>query len=146
MIEEKTLNNWLEFVALVDKLDVGPINKVNYIYRGHAVDTWELKSSFHRIADVNKLSTLDLLEIENEALKRFKTQAHQFLPSNVITNTSDVTGWWGLMQHYGAATRRLDWSLSPFVAAYNACIEYPSCSGAIWVLHSSRLGTSLTVG
>jgi hypothetical protein len=42
--------------------------------------------------------------------------------------------WWMLMQHYGAPTRALDWTRSPFVAAYFAVRDNPRADGTVfWV-------------
>jgi hypothetical protein len=40
-----------------------------------------------------------------------------------------------LMQHYKAPTRLLDWSYSPYLAAYFACSSNPNIDGAIWALN-----------
>ena len=49
----------------------------------------------------------------------------------------DLLGWLGLMRHYGAPTRLLDWTMSPFVACYFA---YESLTdthdGALWGLEA----------
>ncbi len=47
---------------------------------------------------------------------------------------NDPTKWWSLMQHYGAATWLLDWTYSPFVALYFACVERPDRDGAVWIV------------
>jgi hypothetical protein len=44
-------------------------------------------------------------------------------------------GWWSIMQHYGAPTRLLDWTKSPFAAAYFAVGGHFDKPGAIWIVH-----------
>jgi FRG domain-containing protein len=45
------------------------------------------------------------------------------------------------MQHYGAPTRLLDWTHSPFVAAYFACENHPDKDGAVWAVHAGTVNT-----
>lgn len=56
-------------------------------------------------------------------LKSFQQQAHLFVDKSWLPCPSDRFEWWALMQHYGVPTRLLDWSVSPYVAAYNACCD-----------------------
>jgi hypothetical protein len=44
------------------------------------------------------------------------------------------------MQHYGAPTRLLDWTASPYVAAYFAIESGDDTDGLIWVLNDWALG------
>lgn len=43
------------------------------------------------------------------------------------------------MQNHGCPTRLLDWTKSPYVAAYFAVESLPEKDGAIWLFHSNRL-------
>jgi FRG domain len=44
-----------------------------------------------------------------------------------------------LMQHYGAPTRLLDWTLSPWVACYFAAQEHHDEDAAIWIFNRDEL-------
>jgi hypothetical protein len=43
------------------------------------------------------------------------------------------------MQHHWAPTRLLDWSYSPYVAAYFAVNQEPDADGALWMVHGASL-------
>jgi hypothetical protein len=55
---------------------------------------------------------------------------------------SDLESWM-LMQHHYAPTRLLDWTLSPYVAAYFACRDNIKENGAVWILHGGFLHTQM---
>jgi hypothetical protein len=57
-------------------------------------------------------------EIEEGLIRRFRREAHLFLPSEPAEG--DRIGWLSLMRHHGAPTRLLDWSFSFFVAVHFA--------------------------
>jgi hypothetical protein len=50
----------------------------------------------------------------------------------------DKWHWYFLMQHYGAPTRILDWTVNPLVALYFAVRERIEENGAVWVVDPWR--------
>jgi hypothetical protein len=100
-----------------------------WVFRGQAQDEWELKTSLER-----ESFSVPLEVAESRMLSEVQRRAHHFLsPLHVPENTIE---WLALMQHHGAPTRLLDWTRSPFVAAYFA-VENASRSGrcAVWCLN-----------
>jgi len=101
--------------------------KRSYIWRGQRRSDWSLSSSLDRL--FAKLGFLtagpDLLEARSEAhLKTFRHAARGRRGPNPAA--LDENEWWALSQHFGLATPLLDWTLSPFAAAYFAFEELTS--------------------
>ncbi len=85
----------------------------NYVFRGHASENWKLESTLKR-----KMIETGNEEIEHKALETFQKhclgrRGHN--PSSLSENE-----WWALGQHFGLDTPLLDWSDSPYVAAFFA--------------------------
>lgn len=51
---------------------------------------------------------------------------------------ADQWHWYFLMQHYGAPTRLLDWTINPLVALYLAVCDEPDQDGAVWIIDPWR--------
>jgi hypothetical protein len=117
LVEE--LSSWEEFHQKVMNLTA----KRGYIWRGQKKDKdndkpWFLKSSFDRnLGSENKASRDELLKRHIGKVKREMEQSHP----NVLPNREDDI--WALGQHYGLETPLLDWTLSPYIAAYFAFEE-----------------------
>lgn len=100
-----TLNSWDEYITIVPKLFK------NYIFRGQQNSKWELESSYDR--SIHKKVGVT----EQSLLESFRFSASTLGLTNL---PSSRLGWLALMQHLGGPTRLLDFSFSPFIAAYFA--------------------------
>ncbi len=111
----------------------------DYLFRGQGDSAWSLQPSFTRVARQRGLDRNKALQLEWESVVRFSVTAKNLLPLSNTFQLSlkpgqiDPVGWGPLMQHYGAPTRQLDWSMSPWVALYFSCFEKEESDGALWI-------------
>jgi hypothetical protein len=141
-VPERLVQSWDEFTRGAADLNLRAAPFDMYAFRGQANRTWSLAPSLTR--GVSRLSLKAAQGIEREALIEFKRQAHLYLPANILLETQafkddEVLGWWTLMQHHRAPTRVLDWTRSPFVAAYFAVEQEPEQDGAVWCVRLPEL-------
>lgn len=97
-----------------------------------------LLPSLLRYIHANALTAKTALHIEASATKRFQGHANLYFHTLPPPHT-DRIAWWILMQHYGAPTRLLDWTFSPFVAAYHAVQSEPDKDGFVWMINRAAV-------
>lgn len=104
-------------------------------YRGQADAAWKLQPTLDRVLPP-KDEYAKRLAAEAHLVEEFKTRTVRFFDplekAHVGDRSAISTAALAVMQHYGAPTRLLDWSYSPFVALYFAAIHHPSKDGAMW--------------
>ncbi len=112
--EERQFSSWADLAAA---LTTDALSEHRY-YRG-TLPEWDLETSLERALNDWGLPLSDAPRAEWALLRDFK---RGFLPvaEYAPPHDDDVVGWLALMQHHGAPTRLLDWTYSPFVAAYFA--------------------------
>ncbi len=125
------ITSWPQFVALVNE---GRFAK--WAFRGQADETWPLLSRLTR-----ELRNRDVhpthWEGQEEYILRF-FQRHSFHFVAKMAEIDDTPRWLALMQHHGAPTRLLDFSWSPYVAAFFA-LEATARDSAVWAVNSGDL-------
>jgi hypothetical protein len=117
-IGEVRLLSWRYFPDFIyrEMLDFTP-----YIWRGHRCDDWALESTLDRLIKDAKVSATKSARFRHSHLEQFKYAACGRRGPNPVA-LKEENDWWALGQHYGLATPLLDWTASPFAAAYFAFI------------------------
>jgi hypothetical protein len=113
-IRRITCESWSGYVSFLnDKL----LDYRSYVFRGHASEAWKLESTLDRaLKDVPKKLRSEKRE---QHLENFKYASRgRRGPTPPVVN--DENEWWALGQHHALATPLLDWTESPYVAAYFA--------------------------
>ena len=134
----ETLKSWQDLDRIVGWALEGTPLKIGYLHRGQSDASWPLTSSLARLIRPG-LSAVNALELEADLLRIFKSQAHIHVRAEFLPPEDRILEWWQVMQHYGAPTRMIVWTASPFVAAYFAVVEHWDRDGAIWTVHPATL-------
>ncbi len=142
-VDETACRSWNDCrEAMFDSLyPTGSFEPGRYIFRGVGSDEWTLESSFDRYA-------ADTVLGERQAgaerlLAYFAEQCATDEEIQLCPDDNDERV--ALAQHYGLPTRALDWSESPYIAAYFAFgdgaakgVPHPATNVAIWALDRSH--------
>ena len=123
------LASWSHFFDFleVEVFHLSSPSKQSYIWRGQRRSNWPLSSSLDRLFDQLGLaaSSSELERRLAEHLDVFKHAARGRRGPNPAS-LPEEKDWWALGQHFGLATPLLDWTRSPFAAAYFAFEELAS--------------------
>lgn len=107
------LRTWGEFEDFVREEALNH----DVIWRGQACAKWQLESNLDRC--LRRMGRGKSHKLRMEHLRRFQYSVRGRRGAAVAPLESE-NDWWALGQHYGLATPLLDWSTSPYVAAYFA--------------------------
>lgn len=110
---------WKQFKKdYCDDLYDGEFEFGKYIFRGQADANWELVTSFDRV--YSHVPSKKRRIIEQELIDAFCLNCERHIRSSYKFSEMDIMEKKSMAQHYGVPTRLLDWSYSPFIAAYFA--------------------------
>ena len=140
-----TVESLEEFVTVIAPMapDSPAKTRGHYWYRGQTNAEWGLETSFLRMTRHLAKRREEAINLENVARQEFMSKAHLFIDPGNMGKVKTMPCWWALMQHHGAPTRLLDWTASPYVAAYFATQQDGSESdGAVWCFCHRRLHTA----
>lgn len=136
---EIRLRSWRDFADYVyDEMR----DYQTYIWRGHRRDDWKLEPTLTRLRRESSVAGVQDWDFTSKHLEKFKFAVRGRRGPNP-PEIRDEDDWWALGQHHGLATPLLDWSTSPFVAAFFAfsdLVEHDQTEyRAIFALHAPTL-------
>jgi len=121
------IESWSEFINVIESWQ----GFRNWCFRGQGDAGWTLRPSLSRPIEVSKVVRKAWPRQEERIRRIFERKSHLFTQD---TPRDDELEWLALMQHYGAPTRLLDFTWSPYVAAFFA-LERATENAAIWAVN-----------
>jgi hypothetical protein len=134
-VETITVSSWQEFTDLSLELD-------GWAFRGQQDANWLLQSSLSRYLAAFVRDGSNWRVQEQRAIRIFRRKAHTYISDARVL--SDDLRCLGLMQHHGAPTRLLDFTKSPYVAAFFA-LERAVGQAAVYAVNTPALYTDRAV-
>ncbi|MBE1529297.1 hypothetical protein GGC65_003753 [Sphingopyxis sp. OAS728] len=148
-ISQVGCGSWAEFRGKIvtDFFADGLFRKGEYLFRGQGSDEWRLSTTFDRWFDGARAQK-DV--VADQLLQEFAAECElEEMPDSL---RNDQMAMLGLGQHHGLPTRLLDWTESPFVAAFFAFSGHVRRGislekyVAVWVLDSKNAAWSESSG
>lgn len=133
---EIKIKDWKDFTEALELFELEKDWLSHWAFRGQTDSNWTLKPSILRLLERHGIGRQMGIGFERTIFREFFAKAHlfkdfktrEFKEGNVITTFT-------LMQHYGAPTRLLDWTTSPYIALYFAVNNDFSKDGAVYLFN-----------
>lgn len=114
------IKSWKDFIENIEL-----IKNKSMVYRGECDTDYKLESSLKREISLFEKTKRGresieqmMIRYENTFIEKFKSESHLYSTSNMEYDSWSKIDLLSILQHFGAPTRLLDWSYSPYIAAY----------------------------
>jgi hypothetical protein len=131
------LDSWDEYLSIITD---SPYQ--HWAFRGQRDASLPLYSALSRYLISFRVDPRAWREQEERILRIFKRKAIHFL--DIVPDREDDFEWLALMQDHGAPTRLLDFTWSPYVAAFFA-LHNATHEGVIWACNPVEIGKTKKV-
>jgi FRG domain-containing protein len=128
----KVANTWDEYLKFVGS------EYKHWAFRGQQDALWQLWPTITRELKNRRIDNQHWNEQEHRIIWIFQRKSIHFLEK--VPHISDVFQWMALLQHHGAPTRLLDFTWSPYVAAFFA-LDSSVDDAAVWLINAKKIGT-----
>ena len=117
------------------------VDPKKFVFRGQGCKSWGLETSFdRRYKALIGAGTLDIDQEYNSMVEHYYDDCRYYgiqdeVPASLNSKAQDFLEEKG--QHYGLPTRLLDWSSSPYVAAFFSFSDERACTSkfvSVWAL------------
>jgi FRG domain len=138
-IRSVSYNTWrdLKRDLLSELFEDGVFRRDRYLFRGMGSADWKLQPAFDR--RFSYLGPDQRLRVWADLIEQWRRGCEEH--GHAQEAAREEVALWALGQHHGLPTRLLDWSTSPYIAAFFAfqeCLENMPrrySHVAIWILH-----------
>lgn len=130
-VKHAKLSSWKYFHDYINQM---LLDYPGYIFRGQRSEHWKLESTLTRLTKSKPKEEKE--DIANLIMAKFLFAARGRRGSSPTQLSRDDV--WSLGQHHGLATPLLDWTTSPYVAAFFAFAENRDVADgdtAVWAIH-----------
>lgn len=134
--ERVLLRSWKEFLDWYMEFSSAPsFHERRWVFRGEKRSYEHIAPTLERKARDSGIPFDQLQELESRMLNEFKRRLHHYVKDT--PHSGDYAEWLSMMRHFEAPTRLLDWSYSPFVAAYFAIEHAYNEPCVVWAVAST---------
>jgi hypothetical protein len=136
-LRELPVASWKDLSDVLDKLSAKAPNEVLYLFRGQSDKQWALNSTLTRA--IGGLHPTKAVLCESYALEYFRSNVRRYAREEEVPPhlpLQPIMEWWALMQHYGAPTRMIDFTKSPYIGLYFAVDSNWDRDGALYIPYS----------